>query len=678
MKNIFYILLLLPTIIFAQYPNNSGHKITLGEQTTADGLIFRGVAADTTLTAKSDTAAYFVLDTVNINLYTYKASATGRKWRQLGADTAAIAYVNTYGTQTVNGAKTFSNITTFADSIKVQGIRIGKGTVNDESNLSIGVRNLTASTTSGGGNNGLNNTSIGLEVLRDNTTGNQNTGIGVKSLQLNTTGSLNVGLGSIALQFNTTGNNNLGIGTAALRKNTTGSANIGIGRDALVENTTASNNIAIGLGALNNNTTGFDNTAVGYGAGWANSANNNTTGSNNTFIGNYAVGESPTESNRTWIGNTNTTSTWVGGNLLVGTRTNSGSRLVVKGVDGTSTNSALNVTNSSDVSLLFVRNDGNVGIGIASPTEKLHVVGNGLFTGSVTANSLSLTNPLPVANGGTNTSTAFKAGSVVFAGTSGTYTQDSSGLFYNSTNKRLAVGQSQTLTGAALSVRGGLHIIDPDTTNGTDNLMYIYPKEQTTSGANATDFVMFVAGPESNTRTQGPYFLMRGNNFTRSTNQKGLVIFASGDNVPAAGNNGKILFQGQHGLSFDGASTFSSLAGTVSRTVLADANGLLSAPTSSITTKENVQVLNYGLNEILQINPVSFDYIDKNKWGEERNLGFIVEDMFTVIPEVTGTMNNGDMYLDMTKLIPVLTKAIQEQNALIKALEQRILILENK
>jgi hypothetical protein len=105
-------LFLFPCLAFAQYPSNGNQKITLGEQTTADGLIFRGVASDTTLTAKSDTAAYFVLDTVNINLYTYKASATGRKWRQLGADTAAIAYVNTYGTQTVNGAKTFSSAVT--------------------------------------------------------------------------------------------------------------------------------------------------------------------------------------------------------------------------------------------------------------------------------------------------------------------------------------------------------------------------------------------------------------------------------------------------------------------------------------------------------------------------------------------------------------------------------------
>jgi hypothetical protein len=303
------LLFLLPCFAWAQYPSNGNQKITLGEQTTADGLIWRGVASDTTLTAKSDTAAYFVLDTVNKKLYFYKISSTP-KWNEIsgsggggGVDSTAIKYVNTYGTQTVNGAKTFNNITTFADSIKVQGIKIGRGNVNDENNMAVGVRTLSKNTTSGGGSNGLYNTALGYEILFENTTGNQNTGIGFRALKNNTTGNLNVGLGVNSGRDNTTGSNNLAIGTAAIMKNTTGSNNIGIGRDALVENTTASNNIGIGLGTLNSNTTGSDNTAVGYGAGWANSANNNTTGSNNTFIGNYAVGASATASNVITLGN---------------------------------------------------------------------------------------------------------------------------------------------------------------------------------------------------------------------------------------------------------------------------------------------------------------------------------------------------------------------------------------
>jgi hypothetical protein len=43
MKQLLF-LLLFPCLALAQYTGNAGQKITLGEQTTADGLVFRGVA----------------------------------------------------------------------------------------------------------------------------------------------------------------------------------------------------------------------------------------------------------------------------------------------------------------------------------------------------------------------------------------------------------------------------------------------------------------------------------------------------------------------------------------------------------------------------------------------------------------------------------------------------------
>ena len=103
-------LALLPYLAFAQYPANGNQKITLGEQTTADGIIWRGRATDTTLTVKSDTAAYFVLDTVNLNLYTYKASASGKKWTQLGADTASML-TNYYRSGRALGTPTSGTLT---------------------------------------------------------------------------------------------------------------------------------------------------------------------------------------------------------------------------------------------------------------------------------------------------------------------------------------------------------------------------------------------------------------------------------------------------------------------------------------------------------------------------------------------------------------------------------------
>jgi hypothetical protein len=113
-------LFLLPCLAWAQYPSNGNQKITLGEQTTADGLIYRGVAADTTLTVKSDTAAYFVLDTANLNLYTYKVSASGKKWIQLGSDTTSLNLVSRFAAK-LNISDTASMLTNYYRSGRALG-----------------------------------------------------------------------------------------------------------------------------------------------------------------------------------------------------------------------------------------------------------------------------------------------------------------------------------------------------------------------------------------------------------------------------------------------------------------------------------------------------------------------------------------------------------------------------
>jgi hypothetical protein len=76
---------------------------------------------------------------------------------------------------------------------------------------------------------------------------------------------------------------------------------------------------------------------------------------------------------------------------------------------------------------------------------------------------------LPVGNGGTGTATTFTAGSVVFAGASGIYSQDNSNFFWDAANIRLGI---DTATPAcALDVVGGIQtsrttVTSPATTDG--------------------------------------------------------------------------------------------------------------------------------------------------------------------------------------------------------------------
>src|SRR5436190_7565258 len=72
-----------------------------------------------------------------------------------------------------------------------------------------------------------------------------------------------------------------------------------------------------------------------------------------------------------------------------------------------------------------------------------------------------VTSPLTVGEGGTGTSTAFTAGSVVFAGASGVYAQDNANLFWDDTNNRLGIGLGATAPRTKLDVAGGVNFNGP-------------------------------------------------------------------------------------------------------------------------------------------------------------------------------------------------------------------------
>jgi hypothetical protein len=65
---------------------------------------------------------------------------------------------------------------------------------------------------------------------------------------------------------------------------------------------------------------------------------------------------------------------------------------------------------------------------------------SGLTPSTATTGAVTLAGTLGVTSGGTGTSTAFTTGSVVFAGASGTYTQDNANLFWDDTNNYLGIG----------------------------------------------------------------------------------------------------------------------------------------------------------------------------------------------------------------------------------------------
>jgi hypothetical protein len=271
-----------------------------------------------------------------------------------------------------------------------------------------------------------------------------------------------------------------------------------------------------------------------------------------------------------------------------------------------------------------------------------------------------ITGTLAVANGGTGAST-FTAGSVVFAGASGTYTQDNSGLFFDDTNNRLGIGTA--------SPTEKLHVVGNSLTTGnviikgaSENLIII-------------DGTLYAGFRLQRNGTQK--FAFFNNNagtdwfdiYNYTTASSSLII--TSDNKTLLGYTSD---QGAYKLQV---------------------NGQIFATNATIATsdekfKENITPLNKGLEIVNKLKPVTFNFITdtENNFSEYEEVGFIAQDVDralstesfakSIVKSADDSDLNSTMGLATQNLIPILVKAIQEQQALIKALEQRIINLENK
>jgi hypothetical protein len=74
--------------------------------------------------------------------------------------------------------------------------------------------------------------------------------------------------------------------------------------------------------------------------------------------------------------------------------------------------------------------------------------------------------------------------------------------------------------------------------------------------------------------------------------------------------------------------------------------------------KHNITDITYGLNEILQLKPVSFDYNRNN----EHTIGFLAQQVLPIIPEAVSGDEEKGYAMSYSTLTPALVKAIQELN----------------
>jgi hypothetical protein len=95
--------------------------------------------------------------------------------------------------------------------------------------------------------------------------------------------------------------------------------------------------------------------------------------------------------------------------------------------------------------------------------------------------------------------------------------------------------------------------------------------------------------------------------------------------------------------------------------------------TSDRRLKKDIIPLNYGLTDILKLNPVSYHWKDKPN-QTQKSIGLIAQELQEVISEVVSVEGKDQktLYVNYTELIPVLIKAIQEQQIIINQQDSKI------
>lgn len=99
------------------------------------------------------------------------------------------------------------------------------------------------------------------------------------------------------------------------------------------------------------------------------------------------------------------------------------------------------------------------------------------------------------------------------------------------------------------------------------------------------------------------------------------------------------------------------------------ANGTIQ--TSDRRLKTNIKNLDYGLKEVLAMQPVSYNW--KDTLHRENKIGLIAQDVKKLVPQVVvGDETKENLGMNYAELVPVLINAIKEQQKQIDELKKTL------
>ena len=427
--------------------------------------------------------------------------------------------------------------------------------------------------------------------------------LGAFNLTVMTVNGITLGRG---LNGNT--DSNIAIGKDVLRSVTGGSYLTAVGHEALNSNTTGYNNTAIGSAALKANTSGLANTSIG-----SNSLQSNTTANFVTAVGNHALRYNTTGGNNTAVGS---------GALEFNT---TGELNSAFGYDALKKNTTGSRNTATGVNALVENTTGSGNVATGFNSLKTNTTGsNNTATGQ---NSLAL-------NTTGDDNTAFGHSALYPNTTGANNTAVGEGALKNNStgDDNSAFGEGTLANNTTGSYNSAFGRESLHNSNG-DNNTAIGWRAGFQTGSNNTSVgwqAGYTAGTNNTAIGSGADF---GANLTNAT--------AIGYQANASASNSIRL----------GNASVTVIGGQVAWTAASDSR-----------IKKNIVNSTYGLATVLKLRPVEYNLTS----NDLKQVGFIAQEVQKLVPEVVtgkeGDLSKGEILgITYSNLVPVLTKAIQEQ-----------------
>ena len=241
---------------------------TINEQTTNNGVVIESVTLNNgAISASSYTSAgtvnaqTFSIASQGVISATRQITATDVEVKSSGGDSNVLIWgetgnIETEGTLTVDTI----NEKTTNNGVVIESVTLNNGSIDAPSDIR--VNDITIGKGSG---NFAENTAVGYEALKSNTTGVDNTATGYNALTSSTTGNRNTANGYEALKVST-GYWNTAVGYGALSTLLGGGSNVGVGHKAGLNAVNSVKNVFVGMNTGFNNidATYQESTAIGF------------------------------------------------------------------------------------------------------------------------------------------------------------------------------------------------------------------------------------------------------------------------------------------------------------------------------------------------------------------------------------------------------------------------------